>query len=50
MGEEAAPMSGMDTLRMETTICAERSVVVAEVPLVAGTQVDAGDLLLRYEK
>ncbi len=34
---------------METTIHAERAGTVAHVLAQAGTQVDAGDLLLRYE-
>jgi pyruvate carboxylase len=40
----------LEAMKMETTIYAERNGVVAEVVVTAGTQVDAGDLLLRYEK
>jgi pyruvate carboxylase len=36
-------------MKMETTLYAERAGKVAEVAVKAGTQVDAGDLLLRYE-
>jgi len=34
---------------METTIYAERAGLVAEVLVQRGTQVEAGDLLLRYQ-
>jgi biotin carboxyl carrier protein len=34
---------------METTLYAEREAVVAEVLVRAGTQVEAGDLLMRYQ-
>jgi pyruvate carboxylase len=37
-------------MKMETTIYAERPGTVAEILVPAGTQVDAGDLLLRYEE
>jgi biotin carboxyl carrier protein len=36
-------------MKMETTVYAERPGTVAELPVQAGTQVEAGDLLLRYE-
>ncbi len=39
----------LEAMKMETTIYAERPGTVAEVLVQAGTQVDAGDLLLRYE-
>jgi pyruvate carboxylase len=39
----------LEAMKMETTIYAERSGTVAAVLVHAGTQVDAGDLLLRYE-
>jgi pyruvate carboxylase len=39
----------LEAMKMETTIYAERSGTVAAVLVQAGTQVDAGDLLLRYE-
>jgi pyruvate carboxylase len=48
--EAGAKMFTLEAMKMETTIYAERSGVVAEVLVPAGTQVDAGDLLLRYEK
>jgi pyruvate carboxylase len=39
----------LEAMKMETTIYSERAGVVAQVLVQAGTQVDAGDLLLRYE-
>src|SRR5579875_2541825 len=39
----------LEAMKMETTIYAERAGTVAEVLVQAGMQVDAGDLLLRYE-
>jgi pyruvate carboxylase len=39
----------LEAMKMETTVYAERAGTVAEVPVLAGTQVEAGDLLLRYE-
>lgn len=39
----------LEAMKMETTIYADRAGAVAEVLVGAGTQVDAGDLLLRYE-
>jgi pyruvate carboxylase len=39
----------LEAMKMETTIHAERAGRVAEAPVKAGTQVEAGDLLLRYE-
>ncbi|HEY7153431.1 MAG TPA: pyruvate carboxylase, partial [Gemmataceae bacterium] len=40
----------LEAMKMETTIYAERPGTVAQVLVQAGTQVDAGDLLLRYEQ
>jgi pyruvate carboxylase len=39
----------LEAMKMETTIYAERAGTVAQVLVQAGRQVDAGDLLLRYE-
>jgi pyruvate carboxylase len=39
----------LEAMKMETTIYAERAGTVAQVLVQAGTQVDAGDLLMRYE-
>ncbi len=39
----------LEAMKMETTIYAERAGKVAEVLVEAGTQVEGGDLLLRYE-
>ena len=39
----------LEAMKMETTLYAERSGKVAEVLVTAGTQVEAGDLLLRYQ-
>jgi pyruvate carboxylase len=39
----------LEAMKMETTVYAERAGTVAEVLVKAGTQVEAGDLLLRYE-
>ena len=39
----------LEAMKMETTVYAERAGRVAEVLVKPGTQVDAGDLLLRYE-
>ena len=36
-------------MKMETTLYAERAGKVAEVLVQPGTQVEAGDLLLRYQ-
>jgi pyruvate carboxylase len=40
----------LEAMKMETTIYAERVGTIAEVLVQAATQVDAGDLLLRYEE
>jgi len=39
----------LEAMKMETTVCAERAGEVAEVLVTPGTQVEAGDLLLRYK-
>jgi pyruvate carboxylase len=39
----------LEAMKMETTLYAERSGKVAEVLVSAGTQVEGGDLLLRYD-
>jgi pyruvate carboxylase len=39
----------LEAMKMETTVYAERAGTVAEVLVQAGTQVEAGDLLLRFE-
>jgi pyruvate carboxylase len=39
----------LEAMKMETTVYAERAAEVAEVAVQAGTQVEAGDLMLRYQ-
>jgi pyruvate carboxylase len=39
----------LEAMKMETTLYAEKAGVVAEVLVKAGTQVDTGDLLLRFK-
>ncbi len=39
----------LEAMKMETTIYAERAGTIAQVLVHPGTQVDAGDLLLRFE-
>jgi pyruvate carboxylase len=39
----------LEAMKMETTVYADRPDRVAEVFVTPGTQVAAGDLLLRYE-
>ena len=39
----------LEAMKMETTIAAEADGKVAEVHVVAGTQVEAGDLLITME-
>jgi pyruvate carboxylase len=39
----------MEAMKMETTLYADREGEVAEVLVRAGTQVEAGDLLVRYQ-
>jgi biotin carboxyl carrier protein len=36
-------------MKRETTLCADRAGAVAEVLVRAGTQVEAEDLLVRYQ-
>jgi pyruvate carboxylase len=40
----------LEAMKMESTVYAERSAVVAEVLVRPGTQVEAGDLMLRYDE
>ena len=40
----------LEAMKMETTVYADQARRVAEVLVKPGTQVEAGDLLLRYEK
>jgi len=52
-GKEVAPgekLFTLEAMKMETTVYAERAGTVAEVLVGPATQVEAGDLLLRYEK
>jgi pyruvate carboxylase len=51
-GEEVAAgqkLLTLEAMKMETTLYAERAGRVAEVLAKAGTQVEAGDLLVRFE-
>ena len=51
-GEEVAAgqkLFTLEAMKMETTLVAEKAARVAEVLVQAGTQVEAGDLLLRFE-
>ncbi|HJT79189.1 MAG TPA: biotin/lipoyl-containing protein, partial [Gemmataceae bacterium] len=51
-GEKVAPgqkLLTMEAMKMETTLYAEQAGKVAEVLVRPGTQVEAGDLLLRFE-
>jgi pyruvate carboxylase len=52
MGEPVAAgqkLFALEAMKMETTIYADQAGRVAEVLVTPGTQVEAGDLLLRYE-
>jgi pyruvate carboxylase len=49
MVEKGQKLFTLEAMKMEMTIYAERSGRVAEVLVQSGTQVAAGDLLLRYE-
>ena len=40
----------LEAMKMETTVYAERAGRVAELRAQPGTQVDAGDLVLRFEE
>jgi len=42
-------LASLEAMKMETTVYAERAGKVAEVLVRAGTQVEAGDLLVRFE-
>ena len=44
-----AKLFTLEAMKMETTIYAERAGKAAEVLVTAGTQVEGGDLLLRFE-
>ncbi|MBX9624996.1 MAG: pyruvate carboxylase [Gemmataceae bacterium] len=51
-GEEVAAgqkLLTMEAMKMESTVYADRAAKVAEVLVSPGTQVDGGDLLIRYE-
>jgi pyruvate carboxylase len=51
-GEEVAAgqkLLTLEAMKMETTLYADRAGRVAEVPAKPGTQVEAGDLLVRFE-
>ncbi len=39
----------LEAMKMETTLYAEQAGTVAEVPVQVGTQVETGDLLIRFE-
>jgi pyruvate carboxylase len=39
----------LEAMKMETTIYAERAAKIAEVLVRVGTQVEAGDLVIRFE-
>jgi pyruvate carboxylase len=52
-GEEVAAgqkLATLEAMKMETTVYAERAGKVAEVLVPPGTQVEGGDLLLRFEE
>jgi pyruvate carboxylase len=52
VGEEVAAgqkLCTLEAMKMETTVYAERAGRVAELLVKPGTQIDAGDLLLRFE-
>ena len=52
VGEEVAPgqkLLSLEAMKMETTLYAERGGRVAEVLVRPGSQVDGGDLLVRFE-
>jgi pyruvate carboxylase len=48
--EKEQKLFTLEAMKMETTVYAERAGKVAEVLVQPGTLVEAGDLLLRYEK
>ncbi len=50
-GEQVKPgqkLFGLEAMKMETTVYADREGTVAEVLVTPGTQVEAGELLLRF--
>jgi pyruvate carboxylase len=52
-GDEVAAgqkLATLEAMKMETTVYAERAAKVAEVLVRPGTQVEAGDLLMRLDK
>ena len=52
VGEEVAAgqkLLTLEAMKMETTLYAERAGKIAEVGVLPLTQVQAGDLLIRYE-
>jgi pyruvate carboxylase len=52
-GDDVTPgqkLFTLEAMKMETTLYAERAGRIAQVAVQAGTQVEAGELLLRYEK
>jgi pyruvate carboxylase len=52
VGEEVASgqkLLTLEAMKMETTLYAERQARVAEVLVRSGTQVEGGDLVIRYE-
>lgn len=52
-GEQVAQgskLAALEAMKMETTVYAERAGKIAEVLVRAGTQVEAGDLLVRFEE
>jgi pyruvate carboxylase len=48
--EEGQKLFTLEAMKMETTVYAQRAGHVAEVLVRPGTQVEAGDLLLRYDE
>ena len=46
---EGQKLITMEAMKMETTLYAERAGTVAEVLVRPGTQVEGGDLLIRFE-
>ena len=46
---EGQKLITMEAMKMETTLYAERAGKIAEVLIKTGTQVEGGELLLRYE-
>ena len=47
--EPGQPVAVVEAMKMETTVYAERAGTIAEVPVQVGTQVETGDLLIRFE-